>query len=47
MESGNPFFFFLPSIIPPVDPARKSSVSTAEGLPVSSKTAPGAEPFSS
>jgi hypothetical protein len=39
----NPFFFFLPSLIPPVDPDKKSPVSTAEGLPVSSKNAPGTE----
>jgi hypothetical protein len=42
MESSKPFFFFLPSVIPPVDPARKSPISTAEDLPVSSKTDPAA-----
>jgi len=47
MESWNPFFFFLPSIIPPVDLSRKSPISTAEGLPNSSKTAPGVESLSS
>jgi len=47
MESWNPFFFFMPSIIPPVDLSRKSPISTAEGVHFFSKTAPGAEPFSS
>jgi hypothetical protein len=46
LNQWNPFSFFLPSVIQSSDPARKSSVSTAEGLPFSPKTAPGAEPLS-
>jgi hypothetical protein len=38
MESWNPFFFFLPSIIPPVDLSRKSPTAQPKVFPSPKKT---------